>query len=450
MSIITPIQRQLGWNVIISTKSGCRFGGFYQQGSLLSVAEVKRELDLCFKFEEPDFTGTWQPALIPLTNAISSIFLENTNNSPFPTPWPLDFRAEYIYAFHNPLLCIYKGKQHTLKGLARNTSYFNIVETNAKTKDICIRSASPPRRRDDSRYLPTGEPPGDLLRTVSVSGGKRNYSAPDSASTSSNTRLSSTEGSDESSDGTFPDAIMHREEARPIIDSFRPSVIAAGGCRCAISKKGRAWWYGGKPIGSTIQPTHIIPPIHWSRYPNCDLGIASVDSVAGLRFAWHKTWQVTNGLLLASNLRECFDARLVSINPDTNRIRAFVPFDMITEFHNTLASIVRLVDRHALRHHYDMCCIENMTANTQWAGEPLPLPGMGITFLIELPPPSSEPQPDSGQRRSWRLGGITITDPDVAKAMKEAGWLIHEWRNDNEDEECQDLNPDGSDWEEVD
>ncbi|KAM0417403.1 hypothetical protein ACHAPT_012638 [Fusarium lateritium] len=62
------------------------------------------------------------------------------------------------------------------------------------------------------------------------------------------------------------------------------------------------------------------------------------------------------------HLHDLFDARLFSIHPDTHRIRAFVPYDVVTEFHGRKAFLPPVVDREALRHHWDMCCIENMAA----------------------------------------------------------------------------------------
>ncbi|UPL04367.1 hypothetical protein LCI18_015301 [Fusarium solani-melongenae] len=61
-------------------------------------------------------------------------------------------------------------------------------------------------------------------------------------------------------------------------------------------------------------------------------------------------------------LHELFNARLFSIHPDTLRVRAFVPYDLILEHHGSRAHLPPNIDRRALGHHYEMCCIENMTA----------------------------------------------------------------------------------------
>ncbi|SCO54234.1 uncharacterized protein FFNC_15411 [Fusarium fujikuroi] len=81
-----------------------------------------------------------------------------------------------------------------------------------------------------------------------------------------------------------------------------------------------------------------------------------------LRQAWQFAWSVKNGILLLSHLHELLDARLFSIHPETFKIRVFVPYDVILEYHDREAVINWEVDTRALRHHYDMCCIENMTA----------------------------------------------------------------------------------------
>ncbi|KAJ9413670.1 hypothetical protein FOXG_21547 [Fusarium oxysporum f. sp. lycopersici 4287] len=74
-------------------------------------------------------------------------------------------------------------------------------------------------------------------------------------------------------------------------------------------------------------------------------------------------WSPRNGILLMKHLHEFFDVRLFSIHPHTLRTRVFVPYDALTEFNGKRASVHTTIDRKALRHHYDMSCIENMTAD---------------------------------------------------------------------------------------
>lgn len=54
MAELTASQRELGWNVRILVKSGVEscFAGFYQQHDLVTVADVWRELELCFVLDQ--------------------------------------------------------------------------------------------------------------------------------------------------------------------------------------------------------------------------------------------------------------------------------------------------------------------------------------------------------------------------------------------------------------
>ncbi|KAF5023173.1 hypothetical protein F66182_4770 [Fusarium sp. NRRL 66182] len=155
------------------------------------------------------------------------------------------------------------------------------------------------------------------------------------------------------------DEVKH-ESARQIMAQFRSSCFVMAG-RCAVSGKGRSWCIN-PTVGPGLQACHIIPQQHYHLYP--DLRGDQTTETCGRRLveAWMQTWSATNGLLLMSHLHEAFDARLFSIHPETLRIRAFVPYDTIMDYHGTEARVPLDVDRHALRHHYDMCCIENMAA----------------------------------------------------------------------------------------
>lgn len=76
---------------------------------------------------------------------------------------------------------------------------------------------------------------------------------------------------------------------------------------------------------------------------------------------WAQSWSALNGILLMSHLREAFELRLL-IHPKILRIRAFVPYDAIAQYDGQKGIVPDNVDRGALRHHYDMCSIENMAA----------------------------------------------------------------------------------------
>ncbi|KAK0725691.1 hypothetical protein B0H67DRAFT_571154 [Lasiosphaeris hirsuta] len=327
-----------------------------------------------------------------------------------------------------------------------------------------------------------GKPSGNPdFKTVPIRGTKRQRTASSSPSRS----RSPTKGDDEfGKDDEVPDTIISVEEARPIIAEFRQSVIAAGDARCAVSRRGTAWWAtggAGGAIGPAVQAAHVIPQVHWNVFPvgiddgdgdgdsDDDRGIAAEDDLPALREAWEQTWHWSNGLLLLSHLHQCFDARLLSIDPDTRRVRAFVPYDAITEHHGKGTSLPPEINLGALRHHYDMCCIENMAANKQ--------PGSLSTILVSnlarntlpavsdmktssqqrsqrdssgqggvgevgqegrtgrpLSPPLSDL--DGGQKgpsRIWRFGGSYLTGAQDVARLRQKGWLIYDVESDAED-----------------
>lgn len=161
-----------------------------------------------------------------------------------------------------------------------------------------------------------------------------------------------------------PDMEIAPDFGRQTIAKFRSSLLTFAR-RCAVSGKGRTWCYS-PAIGPAVQACHIIPQQHYHLYPDPLLDPQSSHSLEfspqRLLKAWECTWAFRNGILLLSHLHELFDARLFSIHPDTLQIRAFVPYDVICDYHGRTAALGAYVDRNALRHHYEMCCIENMAA----------------------------------------------------------------------------------------
>lgn len=105
----------------------------------------------------------------------------------------------------------------------------------------------------------------------------------------------------------------------------------------------------------------------------------------------------TNGIPMLSQMHQCFDARLVTIHPQTHRIRAFAPYDVLTEFHNKEAHLPDDTDANALQHHWNMCCIENMVA--AWVNTELPPPpSTSLTPLIQSPVLAPHTPPVDAQR----------------------------------------------------
>jgi hypothetical protein len=82
-----------------------------------------------------------------------------------------------------------------------------------------------------------------------------------------------------------------------------------------------------------------------------------------LKEALQSTWSARNGILLMKHLHDFFDARLFSIHPSTLCIRVFVPYDALKKYNSQKVIVPTTIDRKALRHHYEMSCIENMGAD---------------------------------------------------------------------------------------
>jgi hypothetical protein len=136
-------------------------------------------------------------------------------------------------------------------------------------------------------------------------------------------------------------------------------------------------WYANPTIGPALHACHIVPQQHYHLYPDPEAVPGEVQPQSAmssnrrLMQAWENTWDPANGILLLSHLHELFDARLFSIHPKTLQIRVFMPYDVLLGYHGAVARVPRSVDRAALRHHYEMSCIENMAAKMAFV-EPMP------------------------------------------------------------------------------
>lgn len=109
MAGITAAQRELGWNVKMLGTSGivpCRHPS--TESDFLTVAEVRREVNLCSTFEHDDAHCI---TLIPEAGG-AIIPLDATNSTTFPTP-PPESRAQYYFVHYertcditlNPAVC---------------------------------------------------------------------------------------------------------------------------------------------------------------------------------------------------------------------------------------------------------------------------------------------------------------------------------------------------------
>ncbi|KAH8744991.1 hypothetical protein F5883DRAFT_588344 [Diaporthe sp. PMI_573] len=253
MPAFTASQRELGWNVriILNARITTSLAGFYQQDDFVTVGELRRELDLCFRLD--DDGGQRRPALISAQSIGTVIILDKNDSAPFPTPLP-NTTSDYYLVSHDP----------SCQDTRRNHS----------TESNCICLQGRPPRRNDPRYLPIGKASDDpFIKTVPIRGKKRLRTASSSPSRSA----SPTKGSEEiGDDDGFPETIIPKEEAAQTISEFRQNVISAGNSRCAVTGKGSAWW-AGDCIGPGVQAAHIVPQVHWNVYPDKDQGVAAID-----------------------------------------------------------------------------------------------------------------------------------------------------------------------------
>lgn len=238
----------------------------------------------------------------------------------------------------------------------------------------CAKHIRYPSLRRDERYLPPNKPSTNsafarfpyrkTMRATRGSQSPPKRSASGSVSPSKDSRYGNeTAGDEDVTELVAPPALdIPVEDTRQIMAGFRDSCLGVG-TKCAVTGKGRSW-YMNPSVGPAVQACHIVPQQHYHVYPvPSSFADHSRFSSRRLREAWDRTWSPKNGLLLLSHLHELFDARLFSIHPDTMRIRVFVPYDVILDYHGCVAQLpLGGVDHRALRHHYEMCCIENMTA----------------------------------------------------------------------------------------
>lgn len=115
MAGLTASQRELGWNIKILLKSGivsC-LAGLYQQDDFVTVADVRRELELCFVLDQQ----ARHPALIPRAanseGPDSMIVLDENDLLAFPTPLAHQ-KVEYWYTYHDPEQCDDARQNHDL------------------------------------------------------------------------------------------------------------------------------------------------------------------------------------------------------------------------------------------------------------------------------------------------------------------------------------------------
>ncbi|KAK1761710.1 hypothetical protein QBC33DRAFT_604003 [Phialemonium atrogriseum] len=292
-------------------------------------------------------------------------FVHQDLDQSVPTPPPTastDQEERPILRFHTV--------RHTSCSLPPSASLASHIQAS------CAQHIPQPIRRRDPRYVPPKKTSCNPLishlpfrRTVLARGGSQSpshHSASGFVSLKKNIWADDNDANEEEDFTNMiapPDTNIAPDLARQTIAAFRSSCLVAAR-QCAVSGKGQSWC-SNPAAGPALQTCHIIPQEHYHLYPDVDTEDDDNNIEYGLcrlRTAWQRTWSADNSILLLSHLHELFDARLFSIHPDTFQVRAFVPYDVVCEYHGRKARLPVSVDQAVLRHHYEMCCIENIGA----------------------------------------------------------------------------------------
>ncbi|RGP74086.1 hypothetical protein FSPOR_1781 [Fusarium sporotrichioides] len=316
---VTPPMRVHGWNVhLVAGDDDFHFAGLYQVpgSNLITFRDVINEMRLCFDI--PGEEDLWETMAFMLVDSpddvkrkLPSLVADEDLALPVPGLAGSSPKVQRIVTYH---VILHKPC---------DISYDKPLQDHLKA------SQSPKRRRSNSFSSTTDGEQEDI----------KNLHVPLQMDLSA-------------------------EEARETAETFRHDCLIHAD-RCAISGKGQSWCIIPS-TGPGLHACHIVPQHHFYVYPRHDQKTATEAEVEiddeRLDQAWAETWSGKNGILLMNDIRQLFEARLISIHPDTYKIRAFVPYDVITDFHGKKANIARKVDKLALRHHYEMSCIENMAA----------------------------------------------------------------------------------------
>ncbi|EGX87857.1 hypothetical protein CCM_09480 [Cordyceps militaris CM01] len=276
----------------------------------------------------------------------------------------------------------------------------------------CAQHISKPERRLDPRYLPPKRPSKNphylnypLRKTI-----RARKPSPTKRSASGSVSLSMDQDLDqvdEDSENIIApvDCNIDAVLARSTMNKFR-NVCLHDAEQCVVTGMGGGWCTTPS-VGPGLQACHIVSQLHYHTYmpypPRSNASESQGYNAGQLRDAWERTWSQQNSIPLLSHLHEMFDQRLFSIHPDTLRIRAFMPYDVVVAYHGRTANISPMVDRDALRHHYDMCCIENMAAKISFQEPGTTAATSGVSTPLEL--------------RTVRLGGAA--DPRILDSPSE-------------------------------
>ncbi|KPM34281.1 hypothetical protein AK830_g12289 [Neonectria ditissima] len=440
---VTPTMRTAGWNIELLLKSGdVPFAGVFQPAhdAFMTFRDIVDELRLGFEMPE-EKSDVWDDLAFSLAHMLNIaeynyptpkfVYGEGLDQSvpalPDQEPHPED---RPILQYH-----VFRHRQCSLPADQPEACHF---------KAGCAMHISKPTRRFDPRYLPPKKASSNpryaaypLRKTVRA---KRGSNSPKKRTWSGSVSPRKDVDMDQDLINTDEDPLnmvaplecdISEATAKTTMASFRQNCLTLAS-RCAVTGMGGSWC-AHPGIGPALQACHIVPQQQYHTYPDLEAagqqdGIETA-SASRLEEAWKHTWAAENGILLFSHLHELFDMRLFSIHPTTLKVRVFMPYDILLQYHGRIARIPRNVSRAALRHHYEMCCMENIAAKMPfveqltWAGSvastsgintPLDvrtkLPKIADPSLLESP---SQPQDPGGQ-------DAQSTGSDPTKRMTQA------------------------------
>ncbi|KAM3515977.1 hypothetical protein MY11210_000517 [Beauveria gryllotalpidicola] len=367
--------RSHGWNIELFRESGhVPFAGVFQpaRSVFITFRDIVNEMRLSFEFPH-ESSDVWNQVAFGLLDMLNVAEDECPAPKFVHTSAGLDQRVPALPelrpdASEDRAILQYQFFKHHACTLTADKSL------KCHFKAGCAQRISQPVRRLEPRYLPPKKASTDpryvtypLRKTIR--GRKSTSPSKRLASSSMLPRKDAeTDQADEdlASMVVPPEYNISDEKARATMANFRSSCLTSAK-HCAVTGMGRSWC-DSPTIGPALQACHIVSQLHYHTYPPSQADAdGAQDGGEGasphqLEQAWERTWAPENGILLFSHLHDMFDQRLFSIHPETLQIRVFMPYDILLAYHGLKAKVQRRVARAALRHHYDMCCIENMAA----------------------------------------------------------------------------------------
>ncbi|KAH6877250.1 hypothetical protein B0T10DRAFT_584328 [Thelonectria olida] len=345
---VTPQMRVHGWNMqLFAGPTGLNFAGLYLHdgNDSLTYRDILEEILLCFDLPinnavlDNDGSSTGQLALA-FSNLVNPA---ETGADPPTLSFISDANLDPVVPSPPQTSASGGGKRTTARYHLVHHQSCSVSDSSSLKAHLqagCAKHLARPKRRRDPRYLAPKKPSADpritrfpLRRTVQPRKGSQ---SPPKLSASDSSPIRQDPYDEEGLDAMVapPEVAIPIEAAREIITSFRHNCLIEGE---------RSWC--NTPVGPSLQACHIIPQQHYHLYPDPE-GLGD---------------PLDDPSVLYSPALVC---------PDTLRIRSFVPYDILLDYHGRTAQVPVNVDREALRHHYEMCCIENMGAKTPLMEQP--------------------------------------------------------------------------------